>query len=358
MVKLFQSILLLIATASKNELARQIKYLKVENEVLRSKLPGRITVTVKERSRLVRFGQKLGSALRGLVTIVTPDTIVRWIREEREGKCRTPVKRGRRRTSQEICLLVVKLARENEWGYTRILGEIRKLGIRSISRNTVKRILAEYGFDPGPNRGEGTWDEFLKRHAASLWQCDFFSKRVVTFQGIRDVFVLAFLNVKTRQVIISPATHHPNEAWVVAQTESFIKEAKELKLPIGLVQHDRDTKFTKKFKEVLQQNDVKPIRNPYRAPNTNAYIERFVQSIGQECLDRFVIFGPTYMDHLCHEYLEHYHQERPHQGLANEILVKPKSEQKDEASAIVRLKEIRCKRRLGGLLKSYSRKAA
>ena len=118
MVKLFQSLLLLIATASKNELARQIKYLKVENEVLRSKLPGRITVTVKERSRLVRFGQKLGSALRGLVTIVTPDTIVRWIREEREGKGRTPVKRGRRRTSQEICLLVVKLARENEWGYT------------------------------------------------------------------------------------------------------------------------------------------------------------------------------------------------------------------------------------------------
>lgn len=171
-------------------------------------------------------------------------------------------------------------------------------------------------------------------------------------------FVLAILNLKTRQVIVSPATLHPNESWVVAQTESFIKEARELKLPIGLVQHDRDTKFIKKFKEVLLQNDVKPIRNPYRAPNTNAYIERFVQSIGQECLDRFVIFGPTHMDHLCQEYLEYYHQERPHQWLENELPVKPKSEQKDEVSAIVRLKDIRCKHRLGGLLKSYSRKAA
>ncbi len=364
MAHLFQSLLLLIATASKNELARQIKYLKVENEILRSKLPARITVTGKERSRLVRFAQKLGTAIHGLATIVTPQTVLRWIREEREGKHQTPVKRGRRRTAQEICLLVVKLARENEWGYTRILGELRKLGIRSISRNTVKRILAEHGFDPGPNRGEGSWDEFLKRHAASLWQCDFFSQKTMTFQGIRDVFVLAFLNVKTRRVILSPATHHPNEAWVVAQTESFIEQAKELKLPIGLVQHDRDTKFTQKFKQVLKQRRVQPVRNAFRAPNTNAYIERFVQSIGQECLDRFVIFGEAHMNHLCQEYLEYYHHERPHQALENEPLVRPKrhgrpkAKTKMEGSATVRLKEIRCKQRLGGLLKSYSKKAA
>ncbi len=75
----------------------------------------------------------------------------------------------------------MKLARENEWGYTVILGELRKLGIRSISRNTVKRILAEHGINPGPRRGEGTWDEFLKLHATSLWQRDFFSQKAVAF---------------------------------------------------------------------------------------------------------------------------------------------------------------------------------
>ena len=90
MAHLFQSLLLLVATASKNELARQIKYLKVENEILRSKLPGRITVTGKERSRLVRFAQKLGTAIRGLATIVSPETVLRWIREEREGKHQPP----------------------------------------------------------------------------------------------------------------------------------------------------------------------------------------------------------------------------------------------------------------------------
>ena len=166
----------------------------------------------------------------------------------------------------------MKFAQENIWGYTRVLGELKKLRIRSVSRNTVKRILIEHGLDPGPKRGEGTWDEFLKIHAASLWQCDFFSQKAVSFQGIRQLFVLAFLNVKTRQVILSPATYHPDEAWVLAQTESFLEQAKERKLPVEQVQHDRDTKFTQKFRQTLSDQKIKPIRNPFRAPNTNAYI--------------------------------------------------------------------------------------
>ena len=86
MANVFQSLLLVIASATRNELARQIKYLKVENEILRSKLPGRITITPNERQRLVKFAQKLGRALQQLATIVKPDTLLRWIREEK--KCR------------------------------------------------------------------------------------------------------------------------------------------------------------------------------------------------------------------------------------------------------------------------------
>jgi putative transposase len=69
--------------------------------------------------------------------------------------------------------LIVKLARETGWGYTRILGELKKLGTCHVSRNTVRNILLAHGLDPGPRRGVGTWDEFLKIHAATLWQCDF-----------------------------------------------------------------------------------------------------------------------------------------------------------------------------------------
>lgn len=364
MTNVFQSLLLVIAGATQKELARQVKYLKVENEILRSKLPKRITLTVKERNRLVRFAKGLGKALRQLTTIVTPDTLLRWIRTEKRNGPKAPVKRGRRRTPEQIRRLILKLAKENQWGYTRILGELKKLGIRSLSRNTVKRILKEAGYDPGPKRGEGTWDEFLKQHAASLWQCDFFSKRILTTKGFREAFVIAFLNVKTRQVILSPATLHPHEEWVVAQAETFVRRARGQALPVALLQHDRDTKFTRSFDTTLKRHWVKIKRGAYRAPNTNAFVERFIQSIEQECLDRFVVFGEQHLNHLCDEYVAHYHEERPHQSLDNIPVKAPRKWGRprvkpgrltDEA---VPLSEVRCRQRLGGLLKSYSRKVA
>jgi putative transposase len=89
-----------------------------------------------------------------LVTIVHPDTLRRWIREERKrGGRRTP--RGRRRTRADIRHLIIRLAKESGWGYTRILGELKKLGISSISRNTVKSILQAQGLDPCPKARGG-----------------------------------------------------------------------------------------------------------------------------------------------------------------------------------------------------------
>ncbi len=187
---------------------------------------------------------------------------------------------------------------------------------------------------------------------------------MLTIKGIRDAFVIAFLNVKTRQVIHSPATLHPNEAWVVAQAESFVRRAREQGLSVARVQRDPDTKFTGSFDRTLKANRVKVVKNAYRSPNTNAYVERFIQSISQECLDRFVIFGERHMDSLCASYLAHYHEERPHQSLENEPLRKPKRRGRPKThpgpldEQIVPLSEVRCKQRLEGLLKSYSRKAA
>jgi len=89
----------------------------------------------------VKFGSKLGKALGELVTIVHPNTLRRWIREANQLGVRKPVRKGRPRTKEEICELIVRLASENDWGYTRILGELRKLGIKAVSRNTVKNIL-------------------------------------------------------------------------------------------------------------------------------------------------------------------------------------------------------------------------
>lgn len=283
MSSIFQSLLLVIAGSTQRELARQVKYLKVENQMLRGKLPDRITVTPKERERLLKFGSKLGKALKHLVTIVTPGTFLRWIREAKNDRSKKPAKRGRPRTAEQLRELIFKMARENNSGYSRIMGELKKLGIKSITWTTVRNILKEAGLDPAPDRGEATWDEFLKQHASSLWQIDFFSQKTLTLRGIRQAFVIAYLHVKTRRIILSPATLHPDEKWVIAQAEAFVTQARSDCLPVAYVIHDWDGKFTKTFDHELKRKRAKTVKIAHCAPNMQAYVERLIRPSVTSC---------------------------------------------------------------------------
>ena len=139
-------------------------YLKEQNKILRARLP---VATSQEKRRLLKFGRKLGVQLRDLISIVSYQTFVRWIREREashaEKKAASARKPGRPGTSDDIRELVLKLARKNSWGYTRILGELRKQGSKSVSRQTVKMILKGHDIDPGPKRGKGSWEARLRR---------------------------------------------------------------------------------------------------------------------------------------------------------------------------------------------------
>jgi putative transposase len=358
---IYTSLMLVIARSTEKELARQVSYLKSENQILRCRLPAKISLTQREKNRLVRFAKNLGSALNELATIVHPGTIRRWIREASGKKSARRKKTGRPRTPEQIEKLILKLAKDTGWGYTRILGELRKLGIQSVTRNTVKKILKRNGYDTGPKRGPGTWDEFITRHAKTLWQCDFFSKKIVSKNGLRDVFVLVFLHVKTRQVYITPSTYKPDQAWMIEQANAFIAHTKSEKVPCKILMHDNDGKYSRPFLDVFNNAKIKLHRTAIRSPNTVAFVERFVQTIQQEVSDHFIVFGHKHMDVLRKEFQDHYHQERPHQGLDNELIVR-RSEYKrmsrSHASDTIHLSDIRCDERLGGLLKSYSRKAA
>ena len=258
-------------------------YLKVENEVLRNKLPARIiTITPKERQRLVKFGSKLGKALHELLTIVTPVTFLRRIREEkRAGKRPTKAgRRGRPRTAEEIRRLIVRLAQENAWGYAGIVGELKKIGLRSIKKSTVRNILKAEGLAPCPKRSSATWDEFPTRHAASLRQCDFTRQKVLTVKGRLEVFVSAFSNVKTRRVVPSPAKFHPDAAWVARRAKVFVKQARTDGLRVRYVQRARDGKFGDAFDAAWKpfRIEAAPVRRKRRTPKRswNASSVRFV----------------------------------------------------------------------------------
>jgi putative transposase len=324
---IYTALLLVIARATDKELARYVSFLKAENQMLRERLPARISLTHREKNRLISFGKNLGGALTHLCTIVHPDTLRKLIREsKRTGqKGKTKNKTGRRRTAEDLEKLILNLASENGWGYTRILGELRKLGVRSITRNTVKNILKRNGYDVGPKRGPGTWDEFLVRHAATLWQCDFFSKKIVSKTGLRDIFVLIFINVKTRDVYISPATYKPDESWMIEQSAAFVEYTKDAKSPCKILMHDNDGKYSKTFLEALKRSKIKTHRTALRSPNTIAFAERFVQSIKQEWLDHFLVFGREHMDVLCREFGKHYREERPHRGIDNELITEART---------------------------------
>ena len=171
--------------------------------------------------------------------------------------------------------------------------------------------------------------------------------------------------METRRVVVSPATLNPDEAWVTAQTEDFVKRARESGLRVRFIQHDRDGKFPRDFDQALSKQRVKVVRTPRCAPDCQAFVERFIRSLRYECLNHFVFFGLGHLDRVVAAYRSYYLAERPHQGKDNELLLRPngrgwKSPPQNAAAGqeCVALSEIRCHKRLGGLLKHYSRRAA
>jgi len=356
MPRFFKPLFLLLARLSDRQLANVVQYLKTENEILRARLPERLVVTPKERQRLMKFGRPLGSKIKEFISIVSPSTFLRWLREERVGKHARKPKRapGRPRTDNDLRDLVLRLARENGWGYTRILGELMKLGLGNICRSTVVNILKEAGLDPGPLRGEGTWDDFIHRHMATLWACDFFSVRSWTIGGMVDLYVVFFIHVDSRRVIVSGVSANPDDIWMKQQARNMaIQWGDETVAPRYLI-HDRDTKFTAGFKAILRSEGVEMVPTCAKAPNMNPYAERFVQTVKTECLDHFVFFGDKHLQHVLDEWIPHYNRQRPHQSKGNVPL--PVADL-PELPILPFPAKIECDQKLGGLIKHYRRAA-
>ena len=358
MSHLLHPLFALLASVTRQDLARQVAYLREENKILRSRLPERLVATDSEKRRLLRYGQKLGQQLKELISIVSYQTFRRWVREKEEAhaakKSTAKRKPGRPRTPDEVRDLVLQLARENTWGYTRILGELRKLGI-TLSKQTVKVILKENGIDPTSSRGEGSWDEFLSRHSQTLWQCDFLSKPMWTAKGLVDLYFLVFLHLGTRRIWLSPCTHKPDSAWVVQQGRNFLQHAEDVDLSVEIVMRDNDGKYPAQFDEVLKSGGANIKRNTPWSPNLRAHVERVIQTLKQEVLDNFLIVAERHLNYLIRETSAWYNQERPHSARDH---LPPACEKPPDRQVSLKISEVVCKTRLGGLLKSYSRRAA
>jgi transposase InsO family protein len=265
------------------------EYLVTENRILRNQLKGRVRLSDGERKALAEIGQKLGKkALEEVATIVKPDTILAW--------------------------------------HT----------ARSSPRNSM-----------APNSAG-----LLRTHLDVLVATDFFTAEVWTLGGLVTYYVLFFIHLGTREVHVAGVTPHPNQAWMMQIACNITMEQWGFLSPGQYLIHDRDDKFCPMFQRLIDEARVTRVPLPPRSPNLNAYVERWVRSVKEECLARLILFGEAALCHTLNEYVEHYHHERNHQGKGNMRLF-PGGSQDTE-----REDPIRCRERLGGLLKYYARQAA
>ena len=327
-------------------------YLIEENRLLRKQLQGRrLRLNDDERRRLAVRGHRLGRyALRQVATIVTPDTILRWHRQLIVRKWSYATKPGDRRdTLREIPRLTVRMAEENPtWGYTRIRGALKNVGHR-VGRSTIARILKSHGVAPVPDRPT-SWQTFLRAHWGAVAAADFFTTEVWTWRGLVTYYTVFVIDLASRRVHVVGSTPFPNGLFMSQVGRALTTADEGVLSGHRVLICDRDAKWSGAVGEQLADAGIRMIRTPFRAPNANAYAERFVRSIKHECLNRIIPVGAGHLNRTIREFVEHYHCERNHQGIGNELI---------ETATTVKDWDGRIRRhqRLGGLLNCYCRAA-
>jgi putative transposase len=338
------------------ELLARIEYLAAENRILKAQLKGRLKLSDAERAVLAEIGHRLGRRLLAEVAnVARPDTILAWYRKLIARKFdRSKARRsiGRPRISREVEQLIVRMAKENrDWGYDRIAGALANLGYE-ICDQTVGNVLQRHGLPPAPERKRTTtWSAFIRTHLALLAGTDFFTAEVLTLRGLVTYYVLLFIHLESRRVDIAGITVHPDEPWMKQMARNVTAEGYGALQDCRYLLHDRDTKYTQSFRTIIASGRVDPLVLPARSPNLNAYAERWVRSVKEECLCKVILFGERSLRRALSEYVEHYHAERNHQGKGNVLLFPRNANTRRDGP-------VQCRERLGGLLRYYHQEAA
>jgi hypothetical protein len=240
----------------------EILVLRQQLPVLRRKA-GRPSFTTLDRALLAAASRVLPRD-RWPSFLVTPQTLLRWHRElvRRKWTYRKERKPGRPPIDPEAAALVLRMARENpRWGCVRIAGEFRKLGIR-VGATTIRTLLRRHGLGPAPRHSGPTWTQFLGAQAKAIVACDFFTVETI---GLRTLYVLFFIELSTRRVLVAGVTANPSSAWVTQQARNVAMDLDDRARPIRFLLRDHDAKFTDRFDEVFHTQGAEVIRTPILA---------------------------------------------------------------------------------------------
>ena len=297
----------------------RMRFLEFQIEMLRSRLDvDRIITTSEERQALIAIGEQCGHDVDELIKVVVPETYKSWLRKMGRGEDYRPIGRPRK-FGIIIRNLICRISGENRsWGYRRITGELKKLGIK-IGASTVRSIMHEEELGPPPHYLNKDmpikWKTFIEAHKESLVACDFFTKDIRTLFGSYRVYVMVFIHLGSRKAYCSFPTEHPRNDWVMQQCRNASMWLEDEELEFKYLLRDRDAIYPeKRMKAFFKSDDIKVIKTPVQAPKANAYCESFIGTFKRECLNHMVIFHEGQLNYICKTWIKHYNTERPHRG--------------------------------------------
>jgi transposase InsO family protein len=279
--------------------------------------------------------------------LVTPATILDWHRRLVSRRWTFPHRKpGRPALPAETVEHVVRLARENpRWGYLRIVGELRELGV-TISTTSVRNVLSRHGLRPAPRRIGPSWTEFLSARASGILATDFFTVDTVLLERL---YVLFVIKIESRAVHLLGVTRQPVGTWVTQVARNFVSDLDDESRHFSFLVRDRDTKFTRHFDEVFASEGIEIVRTPVRSPRANAYAERWVRTVRQECLDLLLVVSRRHLEQVLRSYVRHYNAARPHRGIG---LTTPIGRCQPNVNLAIRRHSV-----LGGIIHEYERAA-
>jgi putative transposase len=239
------------------------------------------------------------------------------------------------------------MARDNvRWGYLRIAGECRKLGV-TVSATSVRTILRRHRLGPAPRRGGPSWTQFLRAQAAGALACDFLTMETI---GLTRLCVFFVIELERRRVHLAGVTAQPTGAWVTQTARNLLSDLDEHADRFRFLIRDRDAKFTAAFDAVFADAGIEVVKIPPRAPKANAFAERWVRTVRHECLDWMLVWNRRHLETVVAAYVTHYNTARPHRGINLDVPAADRDPTRANLEQIRRIDRVDV---LGGLVHEY-----
>ena len=350
----------LVVISRQSDHAKDLELLLLRQQVriLHRKSTGRLHLSVADKLGLAVVAANFyhlrtcsRAHLEHVLVLFKPATVLKWHRELVRRKWTLKHRRvgGRPTIPADLEALVLRLARENPgWGYGKLEGELGKLGY-TLAQSTIRDVLRRNKVPPAPQRRRSgsNWCTFLSHYTDQVVACDFFT---VETAWLKTIYVLFFLELGTRRVHVAGCTRRPTATWVTQQARQFGWMIQDGLVPVRFLIHDRDAKFPAAFDRVFTSEHVEIIRTPFRAPKANAFAERWIRSVREECLDQLLVLNERHLQRVLSEYVTYFNHARPHQGIEQQI---PAGAQCGGGTGLVRCRDV-----LGGVIHDYYREAA